>query len=116
MKNATPGRSWSSQYRRSRNMTTKRLLPMLERSRGPITFGMFLRAARTSMDLTQAEMARRLAIARGTLCDIEKGRQLVSTALAAKVARKAGLSEALAISACLQDQITKARLHFTVTL
>ena len=97
-------------------MTIDRLLPMLQKSSGPVTFGMFLRVARTSMDLTQSEMAHRLGIARGTLCDIEKGRQLVSTALAAKVARKAGLSEELAIRACLQDQVNKARLHFTVAL
>ena len=97
-------------------MTTKRLGPILERELGPINFGAFLRVARGSLGLSQAELARQLGIARGTLCDIEKGRQLVSPELAVKVARKAGLSEVLAVQACLQDQVNKIKLKRRVEL
>jgi len=97
-------------------MSTKRLLPTLEKDVGPLTFGMFLRVARNSLGLNQAGMAKKLGIARGTLCDIEKGRQLVTTALAVKVARKAGLSEELAVKACLQDQVNKVKLKRRVEL
>ena len=97
-------------------MTTRRLLPILEKDLGPFTFGMFLRVARDSLGVSQAAMARKLGIARGTLCDIEKGRQLVSPALAIKVARKAGLSEVIAVTACLQDQVNKTKLKRRVEL
>jgi DNA-binding XRE family transcriptional regulator len=96
--------------------TNKRLKPLLEKEFGPLTFGVFLRAARGSLDLTQTEMAENLGIAKGTLCDIEKGRQLVSPALAVKIARMAGLSEAMAVQACLQDQLKKARISLDVDL
>ena len=98
-------------------MTTRnRLLPLLEKDVGALTFGMFLRAARDVMDVSQAEMARRLKISRGTLCDIEKGRQLVSPTLAVRIAKVAGLSEALAVRACLQDQLKKANIKLKVSL
>ena len=94
----------------------KELLPFLEKLDGPLTFGMFLRAARTTLDLTQVAMAKKLGISRGTLCDIEKGRQLVSPALAVKIAKKSGLSEKVAVKACLQDQLNKAKIKMKVDL
>lgn len=95
-------------------MNTKRLSPFLEKELGPLTFALFLRAARTSMGLTQIELAKKLGIAKGTLCDLEKGRQLVSPSLAKKIAKKASLSEKLAIKACLQDQLNKANIKLKV--
>ncbi len=98
-------------------MTTRnRLRPILEKDLGKLTFGMFLRAARDAMGMSQAEMARRLKISRGTLCDIEKGRQLVSPTLASNIAAAAGLSEAVAIKACLQDQLNKAGIRLKVAV
>ncbi len=98
-------------------MNTKRLKPILEKEFGPLTFGVYLRAARTSLDLTQTEMAEKLGIAKGTFCDIEKGRQLVRPALAVRsIARMTGLSEAMAVLACLQDQLSKAKISLDVDL
>lgn len=88
----------------------------LMKSTGPLTFGMFLRVARTSMDLTQNEMAIILEISKSNLCDIEKGRQLVSPDFAKRVAKKAGLSEELAVQTCLQDQLKKAKIKYHVSL
>jgi DNA-binding XRE family transcriptional regulator len=96
--------------------TNKRLISVLEKDIGPISFGMYLRAARTAKDLSQVDMAKFLGISRGTLCDIEKGRQLVSPALAIKIAKKAGLSTSVAVKACLQDQLNKAKIKMTVDL
>jgi len=80
----------------------------LDKEVGPLTFALFMRVARNSLGMTQEEFAKRLGITRGNVCDIEKGRQLVSTQLAVKVARRAGRSEKLALQACLQDQVRKA--------
>lgn len=75
---------------------------------GPLSFALFMRVARTSMDLTQEEFGKKLGLSRANVCDIEKGRHLVSTELAVKVAKKVGMPEKLALQACLQDQVRKA--------
>ena len=97
-------------------MSTKRVIPILEKELGEMTFGMFLRVARGHLELSQSEMARKLKISRGTLCDIEKGRQLVSPTLSVKIAKSAGLSETLAVKACLQTQLKKAGIKLKVKL
>ncbi len=98
-------------------MSTKRKLTVkLKRRLGPITFGMFLRSARLSREMSQAEMARFLGISRASVCDMEKGRQLVSPALAARIANKVGMSVQIAVAACLQDQVKKAKLDLIVNL
>ena len=79
----------------------------LDEEFGPFSFALFMRAARTSLGFTQEELGKKLGLSRANICDIEKGRQLVSTELAVKVARKAKLSEKLALQACLQDQVRK---------
>ncbi len=96
--------------------TNRKITNKLKRQIGPITFGMFLRTARLSKDLSQAEMGRFLGISRASVCDIEKGRQMVSPALAARIAKKVGLSLQVAVAACLQDQINKAKLGLIVNL
>ncbi len=99
-------------------MTTKRknLVEALEKDLGSLSFASFLRGARASKDLSQVQMAERLGIARSTLCDIEKGRHLVSPALAVKIARLCGLSEQTAVRAALQDQLAKAHIKLKVRL
>lgn len=79
----------------------------LAREVGPLSFALFMRVARNSMGLTQEELGKKLGISRANICDIEKGRQLVSTELAIKVASKAKLPEKMALQACLQDQVLK---------
>lgn len=97
-------------------MSTKKLEPILEKRTGPFTFGMFLRVARMRKEMSQSQFAKKLGIARGTLCDIEKGRQLVSPKLAKKIAKIAGLSPKMAIETCLQDLLKKAKINFKVQI
>jgi DNA-binding XRE family transcriptional regulator len=97
-------------------MTTKnkRLLPLLEKDLGPMTFAIYLRVSRDLLQLSQASMAKKLKMKTGTLCDIEKGRQLVSVSLATKIAKTCALPLALAVQAALQDQVYKAKLKLKV--
>ena len=99
-------------------MTTKKRLAreLLEKSVGPLTFGMFLNAARTNLDLTQIEMGRKLGISKSSVCDIEKGRHLVSPKLALKIAKKVGFSEQLAVKLCLQDQLARDKIKMMVDI
>jgi DNA-binding XRE family transcriptional regulator len=60
--------------------------------------------------MTQKEFAKFLNISAGTLCDIEKERQLVSPSLAKKYATKCGMSDKVAIRASLQDQLRKVKI------
>jgi DNA-binding XRE family transcriptional regulator len=50
----------------------KKLVTVLERELGHMSFGGFLRGARASKDMSQVDMAIKLGVARSTLCDIEK--------------------------------------------
>ena len=99
------------------NMTVKNSAKnLLEKEIGPATFGSFLRAARTAMDATQTEMGKILGVSKSVICDIEKGRQIVSPELAYKIAHKAGLSTILAVKLCLQDQLRLSKIKMKVEL
>lgn len=96
--------------------TRKRAADAFRKALGPLSFGAFLRAARASLDLTQTEMAQRLGVTKSSICDIEKGRQPVSPALASEIATRAGLSKKLAVKLALQDSLKKAGIDYEVTL
>ena len=101
-------------------MTTKaglmRASTFMNKERGPMTFGAFLSGVRTSMDLTQSELASRLKVSRAMICDIEKGRVAVSPTLASRIAREGGFPETLAIKYCVEDQLRRAKIraHFEI--
>ncbi len=87
-----------------------------EKELGPMTFGTFLTAARISLCLSQVELAKKLKVSRSMVCDIEKGRVMVSVTLAAKIARIGGFPELLAVKYCLQDQLRKAKVALELEL
>ncbi len=88
----------------------------LEKELGPITFAMFMRVTRNSLGLTQEAYGRKVGMSRANVCDIEKGRQLVSAELALKVARKAGFPEKFALQVCLQDQVRRAGIDAKIAI
>jgi len=88
----------------------------LDKEFGPVTFARFMKAMRGALDLTQEEFGKKLGISRANVCDIEKGRHLVSPELAVRIARKIGFPEKFALQACLQDHIRKAGSKFKVAL
>ena len=95
---------------------TKKLVPLLDEKLGPASFAGFVRGARASKDLSQTDMARMLGVSRSALCDIEKGRHLVSPRLAQRIAEKCGLSDVMAVTLALQDQLTRAKIRLRVKL
>ncbi|MHB8481779.1 MAG: helix-turn-helix transcriptional regulator [Nitrospiria bacterium] len=86
------------------------------RNTGPMTFGKFLVAVRLNMEMSQTELAKRLKVTRSRICDIEKGRTLVSPAFAGKIAKLGGFPEKLAVKYCLQDQLRKANIKYVINL
>jgi transcriptional regulator with XRE-family HTH domain len=83
---------------------------------GPLTLGRAISAIRKCEEFTQVEFANKLGISRAHLCDIEKGRKMVSPALAAKYARALGESESQFVRLALQDELERAGLHYSVHL
>ncbi|HND86180.1 MAG TPA: helix-turn-helix transcriptional regulator [Pseudobdellovibrionaceae bacterium] len=97
-------------------MTTKNAQRMFEKVNGPFSFATFMLGIRTTLDLSQVEMAKRLKISKAALCEIEKGRTLVSPKAAVRYAKKAGFSQTVALEACLQDQLRKANIRKRVRI
>lgn len=65
---------------------------------------------RHSMSISEADLACKRKVSRSMICDIEKGRVLVSPALAMKIARIGKFPEDMAIKYCLEDQLKKAEI------
>ena len=83
---------------------------------GPMTFGEAVRAARDLIGISQAELARRLKVGRQSVCDIEKGRALVSVDKAVKMAAALEHNEKFFVRLALQDQVAKAGLKIKITV
>lgn len=96
--------------------TKKSASELLKEWVGELTFGMYLRAARLSMGVTQSQIGEKLGVTKSVICDIERGRQTVSLELAIKIAKTAGFSELLAAKLCLQDQLNRAKIKARIEL
>ncbi len=88
----------------------------LEKRFGRMTVGMFVKAFRESEGLSQSEYARKVGLSRANLCDLEKGRKLISPERAAKLSKKLGVPEKVLIQLAIQDSLHAARLKYTVEL
>jgi transcriptional regulator with XRE-family HTH domain len=86
----------------------------LERRLGPMTVGRFIKAFRECDEITQAEYSKRLGISKANLCDIEKGRKLVSVERAARFAKLLGVPDTILVQLALQDQLRQAKLKLKV--
>jgi len=94
----------------------KKFNALLKKQNTPLTFASFMVTARLFHNITQAQAAKKLNFSKGSLCDIEKSRQMISPSLAKKIAKKLKCPEAVAIQASLQDQLNKTNIKYTVHL
>ena len=99
-------------------MSTKNFdgIESLEKKYGPMTIGLFLRSIREADEISQSDFAKKLKISRANLCDIEKGRKLLSPERAVKFSKLLKLPEMTLIKLCLQDALRLAHVHYTVEL
>ena len=91
-------------------------IEQLEKRFGRMSVGMFLQALRESEGLSQSTYSKKLRLSRSNLCDLEKGRKLISPERAAKLARKLGVPEKVLVQLALQDSLHSANLKYTVEL
>lgn len=99
-------------------MSTKNLygIESLEAKFGPMTIALFLKSFREADDISQTNFAKKLKISRANLCDLEKGRKLISPERAAKIARTLKISESILVKLAIQDMLRAANLKYTISL
>lgn len=88
----------------------------LEKRFGVMTVGLFIKAFREAEGSSQIEFASKLALSRGNLCDIEKGRKLISPHRAAQISKKMGVTPEILLKLSIQDSLREAKLKYTVEL
>ena len=81
---------------------------------GPLTLGAAVEGLRVGEEFTQAGFARKLGVSRQYLCDVEKGRRLVSPAQAAKFAKAFGHPPNVLVRLALQDAVRASGFILTV--
>ncbi len=86
----------------------------LEKKLGPMTLATFLSSWRESLEMTQVAFAKKLGISPANLCDIEKGRQLVSPKKAAQIAKKIGYSETVLVEIVINEQLAAEGLKMRI--
>src|SRR5262245_2753970 len=103
-------------------MTTKRSsgysAAELERKllKRPLTFGEAVEALRVRDEWSQVAFAKKLGLSRQYLCDVEKGRRLVSPEQAARFARAFGHPPQVLVQLALQDAVRDAGLKLKVAV
>lgn len=97
-------------------MSIKEANQVFEKINGPFSFATFMLGIRTTLGLSQVEMAKKLGISKSALCEVEKGRTFVSPEAAVRYAKKAGFSVTVALEACFQDQLRKAHIKKRVRI
>ena len=88
----------------------------LEAKFGPMSVGLFIRSFREADNSSQSDFAKRLKISRANLCDIEKGRKLISAERAVRFAKQLKVPETTLIKLALQDLLREAHLHYQIDL
>jgi transcriptional regulator with XRE-family HTH domain len=80
----------------------------------PLTLGGLLESIRLGEEMSQAAFARKLGISPSHLCDIEKGRKVVSPERAARFAKALGRSPEQFVRLSLQELVDEAGLRMKV--
>jgi transcriptional regulator with XRE-family HTH domain len=83
---------------------------------GPLTFGAAVEALRVGEEISQAAFARKLRVSRQYLCDVEKGRRLVSPEQAARFAKAFGHLPNVLVRLALQDAVRASGLKLKVSV
>ena len=101
-------------------MITKKLSDarkLLKKIRGhTLVFGELIQSLRKCDNLSQNDLAKKLKMSRAHLCDIEKGRRMISPERAAQFARVMGYSVEQFIALAIETQLRQAGFNFQVEL
>lgn len=81
-----------------------------------LNLGGLLESIRLGEEMSQTAFAKKLGISASHLCDIEKGRKVVSPERAARFAKILGRSEQQFVRLALQELVDEAGLKMTVEI
>lgn len=97
-------------------MSTKKKygLEDLEKRHGIMTMAKCLRATRMADEISQVDFAKKLKISKANLCDIEKGRKLVSIERAVRFAKVLQMPEEYFVMLAVRDLFSAANLKYEV--
>jgi transcriptional regulator with XRE-family HTH domain len=82
----------------------------------PLSFGMAVESLRIRDGISQTAFAKKLRLSRQYLCDVEKGRRLVSPEQAARFAKAFGHSPEVLVRLALQDAVSSSGLKLKVNV
>ncbi len=102
------------QERPTRSEDSIDAMEFFESLHGPMTLGGMLWSIRMCDELSQTEFAQMLGVNRSHICDIEKGRKLVSPERAAAWAKILGYPDTVFVKLALQEQLDKAGVKMNV--
>lgn len=105
-------------------MSIKKTTPMSDKSMAflenltgrKMTLGNLLWSIRECEEISQSAFAKLLGVSRQYLCDVERGRRIVSTKAAAAFAKKLGYSSLQFIRLAIQDELNKNGFHLEVEI
>ena len=97
-------------------MNINKLIKKWEKELGPLTFGNSIRCFRESEDMSLAEYAKILGIAKASLQKLEDGSQIPSPKRVIDIAKKLGYSEQCLMELALRDHLKKHGLDYNVRL
>jgi transcriptional regulator with XRE-family HTH domain len=83
---------------------------------GPLTLGRAIESVRKCEGLSQDDCAKKLGISKSHLCDVEKGRKIVSPERAARWARVLGYPESVLVRLAIQGELDAAGLKYKVEI
>jgi len=89
-------------------------LEFLESIDGPVTLGGMIWSLRVCDEISQAAFAKTLGVSRSHLCDVEKGRKVVSPERAAAWAKILGFPPTVFVKLALQEQLDRAGVKMNV--
>jgi transcriptional regulator with XRE-family HTH domain len=101
-------------------MTTRKkseTMKFLEEAAGrSLTLGGLLESIRVGEEMSQATFAKKLGVSPSHLCDIEKGRKVISPERAARFAKILGRSREQFVRLSLQELVDEAGLKMKVNV
>jgi transcriptional regulator with XRE-family HTH domain len=97
-------------------MSEKSIAFLEELTNKKLTVGSLLWSLRECEEMSQAAFAKKLRISRQYLCDVERGRRIVSPKTAADFADRLGYSRIQFIRLALQDELNKYGFRFDVDI
>ena len=94
------------------SIKSKAFLKKLENGR--FTFGTMLILLRKEAGVSQVNLAERMGVSKGLVCDIEKGRRYASIKLGLSVARALKFPREILVQQVFRDQLKRHKLPFSV--